>query len=108
MSAVASDSITLSSRGLWKVFGLRPGHYFDTTGCQIDPEALVARLRQEGHIPGVADATFDVRKGEIFVIMGFPGRGNRRWCAASRGCRISDMGCWNSKDGISRASRGVN
>ena len=75
MSAVASESIMLSCRGLWKVFGLRPGHYFDTTGCQIDPEALVARLRQEGHILAVADATFDVRKGEIFVIMGISGPG---------------------------------
>ncbi|MCL4066015.1 ATP-binding cassette domain-containing protein [Pseudomonas sp. GX19020] len=72
---MASDSIMLSCRGLWKVFGPRPGYYFDTTGYRIDPEALVARLRQEGHIPAVADATFDVRKGEIFVIMGLSGSG---------------------------------
>ncbi|WP_232831460.1 ATP-binding cassette domain-containing protein [Pseudogemmobacter bohemicus] len=70
-----SESIMLSCRALWKVFGPRPGYYFDTSGYRIDPEALVTRLRQEGHIPAVADATFDVRKGEIFVIMGLSGSG---------------------------------
>ena len=65
----------LSCRNLWKVFGPRPGYYFDTAGYRIDPDALAARLRREGHIPAVADASFDVKKGEIFVIMGLSGSG---------------------------------
>ncbi|VDC25182.1 ATP-binding cassette domain-containing protein [Pseudogemmobacter humi] len=65
----------LSCRNLWKVFGPRPGWYFDTAGYRIDPEALAERLRREGHIPAVADASFDVQAGEIFVIMGLSGSG---------------------------------
>lgn len=67
--------IMLSCRNLWKVFGARPAYYFDTAGYRIDPDALAARLRGEGHIPAVVDASFDVKKGEIFVIMGLSGSG---------------------------------
>ncbi|GAB1363010.1 glycine betaine/L-proline ABC transporter ATP-binding protein [Rhodobacter sp.] len=73
--AQASSHIMLSCKNLWKVFGARPAYYFDTAGYQIDPEALAARLRREGHIPAVVDASFDVKKGEIFVIMGLSGSG---------------------------------
>lgn len=67
--------VMLGCRNLWKVFGPRPGYYFDTAGYSIDPEALAARLRAEGHIPAVIDASFDVHEGEIFVIMGLSGSG---------------------------------
>ncbi len=70
-----APEIMLSCRNLWKVFGPRPEYYFDTAGYRIDPETLAARLRREGHIPAVADASFDVKKGEIFVIMGLSGSG---------------------------------
>jgi len=73
--AQASPHIMLSCRNLWKVFGSRPAYYFDTAGYRIDPEALAARLRSEGHIPAVVNASFDVMKGEIFVIMGLSGSG---------------------------------
>lgn len=73
--AQASSRIMLSCKHLWKVFGPRPAYYFDTAGYRIDPEALAARLRGEGHIPAVVDASFDVKQGEIFVIMGLSGSG---------------------------------
>lgn len=73
--AQASSHIILSCRNLWKVFGARPAYYFDTAGYQIDPDALATRLRSEGYIPAVVDASFDVKKGEIFVIMGLSGSG---------------------------------
>lgn len=65
----------LSCRNVWKVFGRRPAHYFDTQGYTIDPDRLVERLRAEGHLPAVVDASFDVGVGEIFVIMGLSGSG---------------------------------
>lgn len=71
----ASSHIMLSCKNLWKVFGARPAYYFDTAGYRIDPDALAARLRSENHIPAVVDASFDVKKGEIFVIMGLSGSG---------------------------------
>lgn len=70
-----SSHIMLSCRHLWKVFGSKPAYYFDTAGYRIDREALAARLRSEGHIPAVVDASFDVKEGEIFVIMGLSGSG---------------------------------
>ena len=67
--------VKLSCRGLWKVYGPRPGWYFDTRGYRIDADDLAARMQAEGHIPAVVDASFDVHEGEIFVIMGLSGSG---------------------------------
>lgn len=75
MMAKPDRKVMLGCRNLWKVFGPRPGYYFDTLGYAIDPEALAGRLRAEGHIPAVIDASFDVHEGEIFVIMGLSGSG---------------------------------
>ncbi|MBN9271275.1 MAG: ATP-binding cassette domain-containing protein, partial [Mesorhizobium sp.] len=65
----------LSCRNVWKVFGRRPGYYFDSRGYVIDPNVLAERLRAEAHLPAVVDASFDVMAGEIFVIMGLSGSG---------------------------------
>ena len=67
--------IKLSCRNLWKVYGSRPHIYFDTAGYRIDPPALVRRLAAEHHLAAVADVSFDVEEGEIFVIMGLSGSG---------------------------------
>jgi glycine betaine/proline transport system ATP-binding protein len=67
--------IKLACRNLWKVYGRRPGFYFDTAGYRIDPPALARRLRDEQHIPAAADVSFEVEEGEIFVIMGLSGSG---------------------------------
>ncbi|MEP4035784.1 ATP-binding cassette domain-containing protein [Pseudophaeobacter sp.] len=68
-------SVKLSCRNLWKVYGAKPNHYFDTTGYQIDVDALASRMRAESHIPAAIDVSFDVHEGEIFVIMGLSGSG---------------------------------
>lgn len=70
-----NPKVMLGCRNLWKVFGNVPRYYFDTAGYSIDPGALAARLRAEGHMPAVIDASFDVHEGEIFVIMGLSGSG---------------------------------
>ena len=67
--------VKLSCRNVWKVFGRRPAYYFDSRGYVIDPDALAERLRAEAHLPAVADASFEVAAGEIFVIMGLSGSG---------------------------------
>ncbi len=73
--ALRERPVKLSCRNVWKVYGPRPGYYFDTKGYRIEPDVLAARLAAEGHIPAVVDASFDVREGEIFVIMGLSGSG---------------------------------
>jgi glycine betaine/proline transport system ATP-binding protein len=71
----SAPQIKLACRNVWKVYGRRPAYYFDSRGYVIDPDALAERLRSEGHIPAVADASFEVAAGEIFVIMGLSGSG---------------------------------
>ncbi len=71
----ATRPVKLSCSNVWKVYGPRPGYYFDTQGYQIDPDQLTRRLVAEGHIPAVVDASFDIHAGEIFVIMGLSGSG---------------------------------
>jgi glycine betaine/proline transport system ATP-binding protein len=70
-----SHPVKLVCRNVWKVYGSRPEYYFDSRGYTIDPSALTERLRAEHHIPAVVDATFDILRGEIFVIMGLSGSG---------------------------------
>jgi glycine betaine/proline transport system ATP-binding protein len=68
--------VKLSCRKLWKVYGDRPDGFFDSgRGAVGDPAALAERIRASGHIVAAADVTFDVRVGEIFVIMGLSGSG---------------------------------
>ena len=71
----SASQIKLACRNVWKVYGRRPAYYFDSRGYIINPEALAERLRSEGHIPAVVDASFEVAVGEIFVIMGLSGSG---------------------------------
>jgi glycine betaine/proline transport system ATP-binding protein len=71
----ASFNVKLSCSNLWKVYGPNVPYYFDTAGYQIDPKALAVRMREERHIPAVADVSFEIAEGEIFVIMGLSGSG---------------------------------
>ncbi|MEQ8603257.1 MAG: betaine/proline/choline family ABC transporter ATP-binding protein [Marivibrio sp.] len=69
-------AVKIACRNVWKVYGPKAESYFpDGDGRSDDPDALVARLREDGLIPAAADVSFDVRAGEIFVIMGLSGSG---------------------------------
>ncbi|MCO4695411.1 glycine betaine/L-proline ABC transporter ATP-binding protein [Streptomyces sp. RO-S4] len=73
--APASDDAApvFSVDGLWKVFGPKadrvPG---DPELAALDPAGLRART---GCTAAVRDVSFDVRKGEVFVVMGLSGSG---------------------------------
>ena len=66
----------IAVEGLWQVFGTdaetRLKEAQGRTGSA--PDAADA-LRDEGLIPAVQDASFEVREGELFVIMGLSGSG---------------------------------
>ncbi|MFI8302409.1 glycine betaine/L-proline ABC transporter ATP-binding protein [Streptomyces sp. NPDC085927] len=59
--------------GLWKVFGPKAGRVPADPGlAALDPADLRSRT---GCTVAVRDVSFDVRKGEVFVVMGLSGSG---------------------------------
>jgi glycine betaine/proline transport system ATP-binding protein len=64
----------LSCRNLWKVFGPDERAYRDMA-LRDAPEAIIEKLKEQGRTPAVANASFDIYQGEIFVIMGLSGSG---------------------------------
>jgi glycine betaine/proline transport system ATP-binding protein len=68
--------IKLSCRNLWKVYGENPARFFSTGARGVENAAALANtIRESGHIVAACDVSFDVRVGEIFVIMGLSGSG---------------------------------
>src|SRR5262245_12188429 len=70
------SSITLSCRRIWKVYG--PGaerRFHELSATEPDTDRLREGLRSDNLIIAAADVGFDVRSGEIFVVMGLSGSG---------------------------------
>ena len=69
-------SPSLICRHLWKVFGLRSEEALRSAlAGASDPQQAMKCLRQGGWVPAVCDVSFEVNRGEIFVIMGLSGSG---------------------------------
>ena len=62
----------LSVRHIFKVFGPQPAMVMDLLRSGADKDEI---FRKTGHVVGVHDASFSVKRGEIFVIMGLSGSG---------------------------------
>ncbi|MEV7128244.1 glycine betaine/L-proline ABC transporter ATP-binding protein [Streptomyces sp. NPDC093260] len=68
-----TDAPVFSVDGLWKVFGPKADRVPADPGLSsLDAAALRART---GCTAAVRDVSFDVRKGEVFVVMGLSGSG---------------------------------
>jgi glycine betaine/proline transport system ATP-binding protein len=61
----------LACRNVWKLYGPDPKGLLTRLGSQPD----TAEIKNAGYIMAVADASLDVARGEIFVIMGLSGSG---------------------------------
>ena len=59
-------------KNLYKVFGNKPDAAMQML---YDGKHKDEVLRQTGHVVGVLDASFEINKGEIFVLMGLSGSG---------------------------------
>ena len=72
-----ADQPAIRCRGVWQVFGANPKQKLAEALVSAGGDADVAAqsLRDQGMIPAVQDATFDVQKGELFVVMGLSGSG---------------------------------
>ncbi|MDX1434233.1 MAG: glycine betaine/L-proline ABC transporter ATP-binding protein [Gammaproteobacteria bacterium] len=66
-----SGAAKISCHGVWKIFGEQAARVFAEHGPGVD----AATLGDAGLIAAVQDATFEVRTGEIFIIMGLSGSG---------------------------------
>ncbi len=66
---------TIAVRNLWKIFGPAEGRLAkDSVGTPADA-SIDATLEKVGGTVAVRDITFDVRPGEVFVVMGLSGSG---------------------------------
>jgi len=68
MDTVNKDSF-LSIKGLWKVFDVLPSDF------DYEESELIENLQSEGKVFAVRDVSFEVKRGEVFVIMGLSGSG---------------------------------
>ncbi|GHD25357.1 quaternary amine ABC transporter ATP-binding protein [Nocardiopsis kunsanensis] len=66
------SDVTFSVRNLWKIFGKNADKVVGTDLEKADSGAIKA---QTGATVAVRDVSFDVRPGEIFVVMGLSGSG---------------------------------
>ncbi len=66
-----SQSLKISCRNLWKLFGQDPKGFL----AQHGGAPSEADLKSSGYIGAVRDVSFDVHDGEILVIMGLSGSG---------------------------------
>ncbi|MCZ4354726.1 betaine/proline/choline family ABC transporter ATP-binding protein [Roseovarius aestuarii] len=72
---VPPKAAQLSVRNLWKVYGPSAGAVTSGAFEQMDLEQKLSHVRDADHFVAAADVSFDVAKGEIFVIMGLSGSG---------------------------------
>jgi glycine betaine/proline transport system ATP-binding protein len=69
-------AVRLACQHVWKIYGPDPSRFRAGIGAgDRSVEALADAARSAGHIVAACDVTFDVREGEIFVIMGLSGSG---------------------------------
>lgn len=70
-------SAAISCRNVWQVFGARPKERLAEALKRSgnEPREAARLLREWGLIAAVQDVSFDVREGEVFVIMGLSGSG---------------------------------
>ncbi|WP_281955297.1 quaternary amine ABC transporter ATP-binding protein [Pseudophaeobacter arcticus] len=71
-----SDTPAISCQNVWQVFGANADSALKQALSQHDTaDEVSAALRAQGLVPAVQDANFDVKEGELFVIMGLSGSG---------------------------------
>ncbi len=68
----AQTDVTVSCRGLWKVYGPHPERIVGSPEADLPRPEL---LEKTGCVAAVKDVSFDVAQGEVFVVMGLSGSG---------------------------------
>ena len=70
---MAESETIITLENVYKIFGPNPrGRAFDLSSSGVGKDEV---QRQTGHVVGMKDISFEVKKGEIFVVMGLSGSG---------------------------------
>ena len=73
---MAAADVKISCRNVWKVFGEDPSRFFPGGDGQVpDPASHYEHILGSAHLPAACDVSFEVREGEMLVIMGLSGSG---------------------------------
>ena len=72
MSDQSSNDVSVSCRGVWKVYGPRANKIVGSEDANLPRAEL---LEKTGCVAAVRDVSFDVAPGEVFVVMGLSGSG---------------------------------
>ena len=72
MQLSSPHSRPISASGIWKVFGKRVADAMEMARDNVDQSAILA---ESGCVVAVKDASFEVNRGEVFVVMGLSGSG---------------------------------
>ncbi len=70
--ANANGEAALSVKGLWKIFGPKADRIIGTPDADLSRKELQAKT---GCVAAVKEVSFDVKPGEVFVVMGLSGSG---------------------------------
>ena len=62
----------ITCKNVWKIFGTYPNRTLENLDRSLSRAEVQA---QTGHVIGVNDVSFDIKKGETFVVMGLSGSG---------------------------------
>ncbi len=68
----AQTEVTVSCRGVWKVYGPHPARIVGSPEADLPRPEL---LEKTGCVAAVKDVSFNVTQGEVFVVMGLSGSG---------------------------------
>ncbi len=67
-----SEAPKIVCKNIWKIFGTYPERTLENLDHSLSRAEVQA---QTGHVIGVKDASFEIKKGETFVVMGLSGSG---------------------------------
>lgn len=67
-----SEAPKIVCKNIWKIFGTYPKRTLENLDHSLSRAEVQART---GHVIGVKDVSFEIKKGETFVVMGLSGSG---------------------------------